>query len=191
MLNIFFYFESYSSNHFTINSLYVQQRPNPRLTPMQHNYLFHFLRSSTSIKSFHNHIPNDKKFLSPWSQPTIPIRSCNETIGSIGAIDWSANEGHANASLELALEPRIDVSSSLVHHERGWWKKTDGRPVFNRCTQLHRLHPRVSQLISRYRPTDKSDVDPATINAAELHGSGRHQPVQRYKLRLRRSFRRA
>lgn len=152
LLRIIF-FKSFH-NQFSIRS--TKAKSTPRLTSMQHNYLFHFLRSSTSIKSFHNHIPNDKKFLSPWSQPTIPIRSCNETIGSIGAIDWSANEGHANASLELALEPRIDVSSSLVHHERGWWKKTDGRPVFNRCTQLHRLHPRVSQLISRYRPTDKS-----------------------------------
>lgn len=61
--------------------------------------------------------------------------------------------------------PRIDASSSRVHHAavkggrgRGG-KKTDGRPVFNRCAQLHRLRPRVSQLISRYRGTDKSRTE--------------------------------
>lgn len=93
---------------------------------------------------------------------------------------------HANASLELALEPRIDASSSRVHHaavKEGGMEKTDGRPVFNRCAQLHRLRPRVSQLISRYRATDKSRTEPARLTAPELHGSG-HQPVQLYKLRF-------
>lgn len=93
---------------------------------------------------------------------------------------------HANASLELALESMPHLAAFITRPWKravGGMEKTDGRPVFNRCAQLHRLRPRVSQLISRYRATDKSRTEPARLTAPELHGSG-HQPVQLYKLRF-------